>query len=206
MKTLACILLWCVAAPVMGGASPDGPATRPADAAPIAELSPKGWLHAYNDAMRTGDPKALRDRVAAGSDDARTLADAMVAHDAAVGAALKAASAKFDEKTVAVIGHALNDMGNLDLQDATITRTGDHATVSVRGLTGTPLVLQNGKWKIDVDKMTADYGNQPGAIDAIVQSYEHDSAAATDLTKAFKDGEVKTVDDAVAIVRRRMME
>ena len=189
----------------LAGASSQRPTTGPAPAQqPVSkiELSPVGCLHVYNDAMQKGDKSDLLTRTYAATDDGLRLRDMSAEHDAVVGSILKHATSAIDEKSAREIGRALGDIGNADLESAEVTIEGDHARVNVAGRGDTPMVLVDGVWKLDYDKVAADINQQqPGLLDRELAMKDRINTAAVALDKAIVAGNVKSVDEAVRLLR-----
>ena len=205
MKTLAIILALLAGSPVVAG--PSAPTSRPAKATPQAELTPIGWLRAYNTAMLDGDKDALLTRTHATGEEAKKLAEAMSAHDALVGKLLKLAKTKLDDKSSHLIGLTLGDISNEDIANATVIVDGDHATVSAGGGFGdTNLVLHNGQWKLDYDTAFAQQRRIGLSVDERLKSLKIKTDAAQTVLTGLESGNVKTVDDALFILRRELSE
>ena len=131
------------------------------------------------------------------------MAQAITAHDALVGKILKLAREKFEDQGAHVIGQTLGDIGNADLVNASFVVEGDRAVVSAGGgVSDTHMVLHNGQWKLDFDKHAGDRQRLGVTIDDMLEHLAEKTTTAEALHKALEAGTIKSVDDALFVIRR----
>jgi hypothetical protein len=106
-----------------------------------------------------------------------------------------------------MIGLTLGDISNEDIGNATVTVNGDHAVVSIgRGYGDTRLIQRDGQWKLDFDATLAEERRAGMTVDDRLENLKNKTDAAQTLLKGIEGGSIKSVDDALFILRRELSE
>ena len=168
--------LWVIACVMIGlGATARAADTEEGD-------SPKQVLVAQDAAARAGRVQEDRDIYQAQSEQQRKLADAFAAADVALSKLQMAVEKQFGQEMASAVAHAAGTEDVHDIQSATETIDGDHATIEFKDHSTTlHMVKVDGKWKISLTDMLKEA--DPGEIEQLTLNV----AKLTDQIKQVAD-------------------
>ncbi len=124
-----------------------------------ALATPKGALRAYDAALPAGGLKAAEAAYHCDGENQRRAADAMAEVDVATAELQRKVKEKFGDDAVEVILHAARNATTRDLREAAEKIDGDHAVVTWKNnRPPVPMVKVEGKWRVSVSEVLADFG------------------------------------------------
>lgn len=175
----------------------DAPTTSPA----ASGESPKDGLKAYNAAMHAEDTAEMLARIYAPDEGSKRLAAAISRADGYVSKAIKSASKRFGDEAGAKLGKQLGDASDADIDAGTATVTGDRASFRYGADAaghGTPMILVDGKWKLDATAMIKDAG---GAPDRLIDAVSRMGNLAKIVGQEIEAGQFKTIEAVIYRVK-----
>src|SRR5688572_17252210 len=160
--------------------------------------SPRSALKAYNAAMRAGDVDGIVALQHANNETEARVARVIAKSEVEVAKLLEAARAKFGASGAAAVGRAIGDISDADIDESSVTITGDRAVLRFGFGGAAPMIRADGEWKASVADTIRASGGGGGGAQAAIDRFTRRGSFARALAQEIESGKVKTADDAVA--------